>query len=445
MQRLSHLRQPSRRLSTSVSLLSYQRDHIVLGLKPGSSRERLKKAYYDRAWHNHPDRKPPEERHAAERTFQDIQQAYQRLISGITPYDSGQRRPHDYMRSRFIEFLGVHRREFETTMSHVLRSVLCNRKAPRQPPPLRHFGRRMMSTTTTTTTARRHSSTTAAQRILPEALSRVRTALASGGVKSCALAAVVENIHNRPKYAEYAAWNTAFLTPHAKSLCVVSREYAADMPHFEHVHCGANRRHSFGQSSVDRSPLVYSSGDTVLRWVADEGYLSENAARRHDASGPSSLYAFWSERDDLFDEGGTIDDLRSTLHAQQPLPLMVVETKGFAAETTTAAAAESQQHQGHWEALDAHFAACGARRSLTTRVGATATGGVSSVLLEGNAPDLSLTIYRFPSWDALNASVPATQQVLRELEEESSAAGTGSDGGGGVARAFAYEVGGGGR
>ena len=119
-------------MSSAVSLLQHQRDHLVLGLRPGYKQAELKQAYRDRAWTVHPDRKAPEERHAAERAFQEISEAYHRLQSGATPYGAPLRtgHMHSYYRSRFVEFMGVHRREFEDTWAHVLRSVLCFRNAP---------------------------------------------------------------------------------------------------------------------------------------------------------------------------------------------------------------------------------------------------------------------------------------------------------------------------
>lgn len=64
--------------------------------------------------------------------------AYERLVSGATPYASASAtrlrydRHHLFFPSRFVEFMGVRRREFEHTWAHVLRSVWCCKRVPRR-------------------------------------------------------------------------------------------------------------------------------------------------------------------------------------------------------------------------------------------------------------------------------------------------------------------------
>ena len=53
------------------------------------------------------------------------------------------------------------------------------------------------------------------------------------GVKSCALVAVVEGIHNRHGYDQYASTNSQLLAPHTADLVVASRKYADELPMLE--------------------------------------------------------------------------------------------------------------------------------------------------------------------------------------------------------------------
>ena len=109
--------------------------HVVLGVMPGCSQAELKAAFHKRVWELHPDRKSANERPAAELAFKELSEAYRALQGGdvfgarwpFTRAHNRKRRPMGEYNSVFLEFMGVRRREREKTLSHVARSVLCDR------------------------------------------------------------------------------------------------------------------------------------------------------------------------------------------------------------------------------------------------------------------------------------------------------------------------------
>jgi hypothetical protein len=117
--------------------------HDVLGVMRGCSPEDLKAAYRRRIWALHPDRRAEHERHVAEQDFKELSQAY-RVLSGADRTSNGwpkgrwhfgernlrQRAIGEY-HSAFVEFMGVMRLKRETTLPHVIRSILCDKLVPR--------------------------------------------------------------------------------------------------------------------------------------------------------------------------------------------------------------------------------------------------------------------------------------------------------------------------
>lgn len=135
------------RTDSAAAAAAVRRDpHDVLGVLRGCSVDDLKAAYRRRVWELHPDRQAPHERPAAEQAFKEVSEAYRVLSGGGGGVRRGvpngrwhfgdrnlpQRHPSDEYKSAFVEVLGVTRLKREQTLSHVIRSVLCDKEVPRQ-------------------------------------------------------------------------------------------------------------------------------------------------------------------------------------------------------------------------------------------------------------------------------------------------------------------------
>ena len=254
---------------------------------------------------------------------------------------------------------------------------------------------------------------TRGRRLLSKAASvdRVRKL---AGVKSCALVAIVEGIHNRHGYDQYASTNSQLLAPHTADLMLASRKYADEL-RFQELFCSAEPPERGTWEPVDRVPIVFSRGDAVLQWISGDAYLGGdgNVHVRQSASGHANVYLVWSANDDLYD-GRPISDLGDVL-ATAPVTLAVLET--FEGASTS-----------ECEAVVATLERCGAR-SLLSRRGA-ASGSDEWAVIEGSAAE-GLDLFSFHSWSALERC--AKNAEVREAVSAFEAAG-------GKARALAFEV-----
>ena len=169
-------------------------------------------------------------------------------------------------------------------------------------------------------------STTHPSSMCSTAVSAMRAALRSGRVKSSGIIAAVEGIHDQVKYAEYAKFNSSLLKPFADSLCIVSRAYMTDMRHYQQIHPSYSNDQTRDSNvrTVDRVPIVLSSGDSVLQWIASADYMERNLKVRHESSRCANVYIFWSDDDDLAFSGDSVGSLRTALTSLSQ-PVLLVE------------------------------------------------------------------------------------------------------------------------
>ena len=233
------------------------------------------------------------------------------------------------------------------------------------------------------------------------------------GVKSCALVAIVEGIHNRHGYDQYASTNSQLLGPHTADLVVASRKYADEL-RFQELFCSSEPPERSTWEPVDRVPMVFSRGDAVLQWISGDAYLGGegNVHVRQSASGHANVYLVWSASDDLYD-GRPIRDLGDVL-ATAPVTLAVMET--FEGASTS-----------ECQAVGAALERCGARPLLSRRA---TSGSDEWAVIEGSAAE-GLDLFSFHSWSALERCANAAE--VREAVSAFEAAG-------GRARALAFEV-----
>jgi hypothetical protein len=264
---------------------------------------------------------------------------------------------------------------------------------------------------------------------------RLRQLVNGREAKSAALIAVVEGIHDRALYDQYATANSKILTPFMPELLVASRKFVTDQkPKFRTLFAPPG-----ADSAIDRVPVVFSHTDAVLQWVScseytgvDTGVDPEatstrgNLAVRHRASGHAQVYACWSAADDLIG-GRPLNVFAQTLQ-QGPVPVAVIE--GFSAgDAAWAELTRSIERRGLERLLHAEVE--GLAESTSSR-SLPPPSSSSLTLLEGE-PTERLAMYRIASRWEETSELEEAFNAIAEARATFEAAG-------GRARCVSFEV-----
>lgn len=264
---------------------------------------------------------------------------------------------------------------------------------------------------------------------------RLRQLVNGREAKSAALIAVIEGIHDRALYDQYATANSTMLAPFMPELLVASRKFVADQkPKFRTLFAPPE-----ADAAIDRVPLVFSHTDAVLQWLScseytgsDTGIPEANSTRgnlavRHRASGHAQVYACWSAADDLI--GGRPLDVFAQALQQGPVPIAVIE--GFSAgDAAWAELTRSIERRGLERLLHAEVEALAESSSSKP---SPPPASSSFTLLEGE-PTEKLAIYRVASRWEETSELEGAFEAIAEARAAFEAAG-------GRARCVSFEAG----
>jgi len=151
------------------------------------------------------------------------------------------------------------------------------------------------------------------------AVSALRRAQQDPRTQSVLLLCLVEDIHDRDKYAAYVSANNTIMKPYVGDFAIVARSFTEEMDNFRTLACTL----SVGAAPVARMPFVLCKGIGLLGWLLSDEYLETNLDQRHASSGHTNVYVVTSASDDILG-GGSVDALRTEMRSA-PLALVVLE------------------------------------------------------------------------------------------------------------------------